>query len=276
MKENRIRLLLTLSATALLLVAFLVVSVLSSGRDVLPIELPSPPPEVSSASESPPGSASPDLSPPVSLSPSPSPSPIVRVEVSVDNVQEIIRGLSRPEAYHGEWTFALYWKGGSQTFLRNVWVRDGVTKIEIFDLHDKAEKYVIMGMDRVLLWSATAPLPITNIALGDNITADDAAELPTYEDVLALPPESIQTADYALLDENVPCIYVKAGVKGSSYVTEYWISLENGLLVKTETQCAGVTTYRCTLTSVDESRPADEVFLLPDNNLAMDVLARTP
>lgn len=194
------------------------------------------------------------------------PSP-VRIDVTTGNVQEIVKTLARPAAYQSAWTVELFWAGGSSKFLRNVYVRDGYTKLELFDAQNNLTEEHIVGGGRSFVWNPNSSFWQT--VQGD-LTADDEAWLPTYETILSLDKSSIITAEY-LIYQDMDCVHVETQEKNAHYVDAYWISLSDGLPILYESRVNEKVAVRCTRVSLEQLTPADEHFMLPNRQLAMDV-----
>lgn len=66
--------------------------------------------------------------------------------------------------------------------------------------------------------------------------------IPTYEEILALPPETITQADYRTVSD-VRCIYVETAEDEWGYTQRYWVSVDTGLLVVAERLYDGEPVY---------------------------------
>ena len=154
------------------------------------------------------------------------------VEITPETVQAAVASLSRPENYVRNVTVEYLWEGGGgkhelTAAVRGPWTRtdrslpDGRTRVSVTD----GETTYIWYGDGDQVYAAPT---------GD-ISADDEQSIPTYEDILELPAEDILTADYRPLDA-LTCIYVETAADGAGYITRYWVSVENGLLVQAERQ----------------------------------------
>ena len=95
------------------------------------------------------------------------------------------------------------------------------------------------------------------------ISSDMEQAIPTYEDVLALPPERITQADYRMVSD-VRCIYVETAEDDWGYIQRYWVSVDTGLLVVAERLQNGETVYRMAALAVDQTAPDEKLFTLPD------------
>ena len=106
------------------------------------------------------------------------------------------------------------------------------------------------------------------LALSADVTQDDLAGIPTYEQLLELPRSAIRDASFVTLEEdgNQECVFVDSA-SGSQRQYD-WISLGSGLLYKHTTLADGVQVYAAHQTSLETLMDGDEslsgVFLLPD------------
>ena len=183
------------------------------------------------------------------------------VEVSPGTVQAAVATLARPEAYRRTVTIEQLWSGGSSSYEITEAVRDGWTRTDR-TMPDGRARHTITGPERVYIWYNQEQSVYTGAA--GEITADHELPIPTYEDLLALDPETIAAADYRAIS-NVPCIY--AEVREGTYTTSYWVSVETGLLVAAEKLAEEETVYRMSALAVDETAPGDDVFTLPDGTV---------
>ena len=92
------------------------------------------------------------------------------------------------------------------------------------------------------------------------VTADNEQNIPTYEDVLALPPETVTAADYREFG-GTPCLYAETAA-GDGYLRRWWISVETGLLTAAEVLYEEETVYW--METLGERVPVENAFVLPD------------
>ena len=93
--------------------------------------------------------------------------------------------------------------------------------------------------------------------------------IPTYEDVLSLPADTIAQADYRMVSD-VRCIYVETAADESGCVQRYWISVDTGLLVVAERLQDDEPVYRMAALTLDAAAPEEESFTLPDGTVLME------
>lgn len=169
------------------------------------------------------------------------PDSTVLVEVAPDTVQNVIRTLNRYTSYRRTVT-AEYLRDGEVlgTLTAAVAVDSGWTRSDVTGPDGRTEHSIVGGGTRWLWYDESreyVELP------ADEETADLVQRLPTYEDVLALNRRDITAAAYE--DRGgLPCVYVEVYQKELRYKERFWISVESGLLVASETVKNGDTVYR--------------------------------
>lgn len=187
-----------------------------------------------------------------------------RVEVTTDTVQAMIATLERPDSY--ERTVTVETLGEDGVFgVTTAWVvvDDGWTQVEA-TLPDGRVCHSIIGDGKRYVWydreDHWSEYP------AQERTADLTQRLPTYEDVLDLPRDSIVETTYAL-SGSLPCIYVAVSEPELGYVEGYWVSVDTGLLVHAESAKEGETFYRMSGYTVETPAARGRSFALPDGTL---------
>ena len=99
-------------------------------------------------------------------------------------------------------------------------------------------------------------------------TPESEAALPAYETIAGLDESDLLEASF-LVWENAPCVFVSFRVD-DVFADSYWLSLDDGLPFRMERSADGEAIYRCTRVSFDLNRPEDDVFLLPNKQLAWE------
>ena len=191
------------------------------------------------------------------------------VEVNPQTVQTAIATLDRPDQYRRTITIEQFWDGGSGTYEVSVLVYGPWTRTDR-TLADSRGRHTITDGEITYIWYDGDHSAYTAPAAG--ITADNEQTIPTYEDVLELPVESIAQADYRTISD-VNCIYVETGELDGGVVLRYWVSVDTGLLAAAEKLVDGETVYRMGALSVDLSTPAAEELTLPDGTVLAPELA---
>lgn len=197
----------------------------------------------------------------------------VQVEVTPDTVQNVIRTLDRYTSYRRSVSVE-YLSGGEviSSLTAEVAVDGGWTRCDVTELGDRTE-HTIVGDDTRWIWYEDSPdyarLPAGQAA------PDLAQRLPTYEDVLDLDRSAISAAGYEFR-EGLPCVYVEVVQSDLDYQERFWVSVESGLLVASETVKGEETVYR--MSSYQVETPLSEVgdsFTLPDGTVLYQPEGRT-
>lgn len=193
------------------------------------------------------------------------PSGTVTVEVTPDTVQSVIRTLERYSSYRRTVT-AEYLSGGEAiaTLTAVVAVDGGWTRCDVTGQDGSTEHSIVGGGVR-WLWYGSGP-GCAELPAGED-TPDLAQRLPTYEDVLELERSDITAARYELRGE-LPCVYVEVTQPELGYRERFWVSVESGLLVASETIKGEETVYRMSSYQVESPlSDAGNSFTLPDGTV---------
>lgn len=182
------------------------------------------------------------------------------VEVTPETVQAAIATLHRPEAYSRSVTVEYLWSGGSRSVEMNVFASGGWSRTDR-TMPDGQVRHTVTNGETTYIWYNSESDVFSGPA-GD-ISPDAEQAIPTYEEVLALPPEQIAQADYRMVSD-VRCIYVETAEDDWGYTQRYWVSVDTGLLVVAERLQDGETVYRMAALEADQTAPPAETFTLPD------------
>lgn len=192
---------------------------------------------------------------------------ITPITVTPQTVQAAIQSLHRPDSYRRTVTIERLWDGGSGTNEVSVAVSGDWTRLDSV-LSGGQTRHVITDGKETYIWY-NQDKEYYHGPAGD-ISADQEQGIPTYEDILALSPEQIVTADYRIIS-GVNCIYVETGEDENGYSLRYWVSVDTGLLAVSERLEDGTTVYRMGSLSLDSTAPATEDFTLPDGTVLSTV-----
>lgn len=184
----------------------------------------------------------------------------VRVEVTPATVQSVIAVMDRLESYARQVTTTL--EGASAT--AQVWADGGWLRSDL-TLPSGLEVHTIVGEGKVWRWYGNERDYVSWTADEGSVDVE-GQRIPTYEDVLALPTESITAAGYE--DKNgEACVYVEVAVPELSQVERYWVSADTGLLSAAETRVGEETVYSMAAQSPEIPVPASASFALPDGQV---------
>ena len=201
---------------------------------------------------------------------------LVRVEVTPQTVQNVIRTLARPESYYREVTVTDFWgdgEGDQGVTHAQVWVDGGWTMTRAAWPGGVVRCSTVGGQQ---LWPRHEGGQSVLSGQADEYSADlEGQRIPTYEDVLALDPESIVETGY-VERETLPCIYVETAPNAVGGWERYWVSVDSGLLVCAERGREEQVLYRMTAYAVERPAPEGEPFALPDGTVLHTAGAANP
>lgn len=183
-----------------------------------------------------------------------------RVEVRTDTVQSVIAVMDRLESYSRSVTTTL--EGVSAT--AQVWVDGGWTRADM-ELPDRLTAHTIVGDGRLWRWYGTERSVLSWAADGSSVDVE-GQRIPTYEDVLELPPERITAAGYEEKNGEA-CVYVEVAVPELSQVERYWVSESTGLLTAAETVAGEELVWSMTAGAPEIPVSPSASFTLPDGTV---------
>lgn len=193
----------------------------------------------------------------------------IPVELTTNTVQYVVADLARYTSYSRTVTVTYYWgEGGVGTASAQVWENDGWIRTDT-GLPSGTAEHSIVGADQLWLWYDDGSQVYHGSA--QEMTEDLMQRIPTYEDVLELNPSDITGADYMDYDGQT-CIFVEARQRELGYLYRFWISVDSGLLIASETVSEGKVVY--SMTSREMVSPlanADGYFVLPDGTSVLNL-----
>ena len=182
------------------------------------------------------------------------------LEVNAATVQTVVALLRRAESYSRVLTVQSYWTGGSSETEYEVHVRANQTRVTVRD-GSAVERNILLRDGEIRIWYSDAEGVYRGPAeAGD---ADAWQSIPSYEDLLRLPPEAILEAGYTVYNGET-AVYARYVAGPFGYETSCYVSDRNGLLIGSETYDGDVLIYAMRSSPVDISTPDDSVFELPD------------
>lgn len=170
------------------------------------------------------------------------------VEITTDNVLSVIRAMDRPAQYYLEMDTTVYTSDGSLTTHIRHCVRDGDSVTRRYRDGDRAARYLLRTGETIRIWYEGEQ----DVYAGsvEDYSSDDAAGIPTYEDVLTS-ADRVLSAKYVMEDGRA-CIYILTQDEALSYSHGYFIDVDTGLLVKSQTQAGGTLVYEMHVTAYSE------------------------
>lgn len=188
-------------------------------------------------------------------------------EITPKNLSDLVLSLDRPDDYYETLTVELFWDGGSAKMQREVWSSGGLQLIKSYtDAGERDYNYIVAG-EKTYIWrEGDAQYYIG--ATGE-FGADNAAQIPTYEDLAEIGSSNVVNCGYEASGDT-PCLYAETTDEfGQSH--RWWVELSSGLLWKYETWDEGELAYRMQAMSLSTDAVDRGQFILPDGNSAFDL-----
>ena len=182
---------------------------------------------------------------------------LITASVTPETVQSVLATLSRPDSYSRRLRVESFWEGGSRAWLVDVWQKGSACRIRLLPEDGSGpEKNYLVRDGALSVWYED---PAQSFRRTSEEAADALEMIPTYEDVLALPPERITAAGYVLRGDAWR-IMAACREEITGYETVYYVSIETGLLDSAERWDGETLIYRMSSGRADLAAPEDAVF----------------
>ncbi|MEA4824360.1 MAG: hypothetical protein VB111_09645 [Clostridiaceae bacterium] len=190
--------------------------------------------------------------------------PAVYEPVTIDpaNVKAVVQTLARPSAYTLRAMTEVF--SGEDSLSAQVIhaVRGGATSTVRYAAN--AAGHVVRANGVTYAWQDAGE--VVEYTAGD-FGQDAAAGLPTYETLYDIPDERILAAAYRQY-EGFSCVYFCAADTELGLAVDYYVDIDTGLLVYSETRDAsGSVIYTMRTLSIVRDTPGDDAFTLPDGRV---------
>jgi hypothetical protein len=183
------------------------------------------------------------------------------VEVTPDNVAAVIATLDRPVSY--TLTAVVEHSDGTRSVQTRVThaVYEGMTSTT--SVQNGETRRTLRAEDKVYLWGTQQDLTVLREG---SFGEDAAAGLPTYEIVQAA--DEIAQAGYGTY-EGYDCIWFAVPDRELDGSSVYYVDIDSGLLIASETLCGETVIYRMHTETIMVEPPDASLFILPDGRSLM-------
>ncbi|GEM_PF-802290 len=192
------------------------------------------------------------------------------VTVTADNVCQMIAALDRPENFSLKMTTELFYGDESSASYHVLYHSGTLSLVETGQSETVFDRYALYSSGTAYLWNK-GENSYRSVPVG-SFTYDDSLSVPTYETVIALPEDSILSAEYVTVN-GLGCIGVTS-VPDDGYEDRLYISTKYGLLVYCESYYDGELIYRCNANSISIGSVSSEIFVLPDGTSMLSSTTR--
>ncbi len=180
------------------------------------------------------------------------------LQVSTQNVSDVVATLSRPSSYHQTLMLTTVWADGSHDRMVEIWVSDGICRVDLEE-GDTVRSCLSDGQT-VYLWYQD-DMVVTTFTIDKTVTLDDLMGIPTYESLLSVDAESITDAGYLTLDDmgGRSCVYAQLTDR-NGFTDSFWVDVSTGLLCRADSLNGQELIYKLRETEVEVLLASDEVF----------------
>ena len=190
------------------------------------------------------------------------------LEVTRENVQNIVRSLHRPQYYHQTYTITRQMNGAVSETSAELWVAD--TRVCAVLTTASGEKHILTDGETLYVWNA-GDETVRKLAASQDATMDELIGIPPYDQVGAMPPASIPDGEFITAARYDYGQQLFAASEEGTVRRECWISLSYGLLTESILKSGGETIYDAIQTGLEILAAGDEtfedVFTLPDGTV---------
>ena len=191
------------------------------------------------------------------------------VEVTPQNVQQVINVMQRPSEYSYTAKVTYYYTSGSHTVETKGYMRDGISKSIQYASSGQIEKEAILTKENAYIWTEGS----SSFYMGNRgeFDEDSLSLIPTYEDVLALEQDSVLDGGF-YKQNDTECIYIAVKNPVSGYTDIYYIAVDSGLLIAAQSfSDSNNLVYEMTMQSLSLNPVGDQEFLLPNGASALGI-----
>ena len=187
------------------------------------------------------------------------------VQITTENVQDVLRTLSRPAYYHQTLSLTTYAGEASREQTAEIWTGGSLTLVQLTD--NLETKSFLTDSETLYVWYGDSE-DAAAYSLASGVQLEELTGVPGFETLLSAPASSLQEADLVSLSEQdfLQCVFVQCTLDS---VTQYfWVDLDSGLLYRYMALADGQPFYTVQQTQFEPLMEADQaldgIFRLPD------------
>lgn len=187
------------------------------------------------------------------------------VQITTENVQDVLRTLSRPAYYHQTLSLTTYAGEASREQTAEIWTGGSLTLVQLSDSAE-TKSFLTDGETLYVWYGDSEDAAVYSLASG--VQLEELTGIPGFEALLDAPLSAFQEADLISLSDQdfLQCIFVQCTLDS---VTQYfWVDLDSGLLYRYMALADGQPFYTVQQTQLELLMEADQaldgIFRLPD------------
>ena len=185
------------------------------------------------------------------------------ITITAENIQSVVASLQRPESYHCQMATVYYYRDTQTTMKSELWKSADYLRISQFTADGQIGQQALLTDRWVYLWGNDTAY---NRYARQDHDADLYSRTPSYEDLVKMDASQILVGELRELDGAL-CLYAETQDLITNETEQWYILVENGLLLQTSGTLDDINTYTCYMTSLSLEETDDALFQLPDGTL---------
>lgn len=182
------------------------------------------------------------------------------ISINAGNIQAVVASLQRPETYHCQISTIYYYQDTQTTIKSELWKVGDQIRISQFNAEGQPVQQTLLTNDWVYLWDEGSTY--RRYARQEN-DMDLYSRAPSYEDLVKMDLAQILTSELREQDGAL-CLYAETRDALTGESEQWYILVENGLLLQASGSVDGISTYTSYMTALQLKSPAEDLFVLPD------------
>ena len=183
------------------------------------------------------------------------------ISVNKTNIQAVVSSLKRPEVYSCRVSTTYYYRDTATVLASHLWKQQTLVRISQMDAAGAEQEQILLTGRATYLWGAGETAYQRFPRQEQDI--DLYSRAPSYENLLLLSGDQIREGKIVELDGHL-CLYAKTEDPVTGEVEQWYILVENGLLLYADGMLDGKLTYQTQITDLQLSMADPTVFLLPN------------
>ena len=185
------------------------------------------------------------------------------ITITAENIQSVVASLMRPESYHCKMSMVYYYRDTQTTMKSELWKSADCVRISQFTADGQIAQQALLTDQWVYLWGDGT---VYNRYARQDSDADLYSRIPSYEDLVKMDASQIMVGELREQDGTL-CLYAETQDLITNEIEQWYILVENGLLLQASGTLDGTNTYTCYMTSLALEETDDALFKLPDGTL---------
>ena len=185
------------------------------------------------------------------------------ITITAENIQSVVASLQRPESYHCQMATVYYYRDTQTTMKSELWKSADYLRISQFTADGQIGQQALLTEHWVYLWGNDTAY---NRYARQDHDADLYSRTPSYEDLVKMDASQILVGELREQDGAL-CLYAETQDLITNEMEQWYILVENGLLLQASGTLDDINTYTCYMTSLSLEETDDALFQLPDGTL---------